>query len=97
MLPLPTGRVAGCGSEWSVAEAPAVPEAPRRNDPRPSPIRAQGRGRIQTIRRIVKRIASLTMDGDKGAFQPPPASPVENRYFSAAPYLFGRDRAMKSC
>ena len=44
---------------------------------------------------IVKRIASLTMDGDKGAFQPPPASPVENRYFSAAPYLFGRDKAMK--
>jgi hypothetical protein len=29
------------------------------------------------------------------AFQQPPASPVDNRYFSAAPFLFGDDRAMK--
>ncbi len=29
------------------------------------------------------------------AYQIPPASPVDNRYFSAAPFLFGDDRAMK--
>jgi hypothetical protein len=44
---------------------------------------------------IVGRIRSLAVDCDKGAFQPPPASPVENQYFSAAPYLFGPGKAMK--
>lgn len=29
------------------------------------------------------------------AYQPPPTSPVDNRYFSAAPFLFGADRVMK--
>ena len=29
------------------------------------------------------------------AFQEPPASPVDNRYFSAAPFMFGSDRVMK--
>lgn len=41
---------------------------------------------------IVKRIASPTFPP---AFQPPPASPADNRYFSAAPYLFGPNAAMK--
>jgi hypothetical protein len=44
---------------------------------------------------IVSRIRSLSVDGNKGAFQPPPASPVENKYYSAAPYLFGPGKAMK--
>ncbi len=44
---------------------------------------------------IVKRIQSRTVDGETGAFQPPPASPEENVYHSGAPYLFGNDRAMK--
>jgi hypothetical protein len=44
---------------------------------------------------IVARIASLSVDATPPAFQPPPASPADNRYFSAAPYLFGRDKAMK--
>lgn len=44
---------------------------------------------------IVSRIQSLKVDGEKGAYQPPPASPEENVYFSGAPYLFGSDRAMK--
>ena len=29
------------------------------------------------------------------AFQPPPLSPLDNRYFSGAPFLFGESRAMK--
>ena len=41
---------------------------------------------------IVKRIQSLSLPD---AFQAPPASPVDNQYFSAAPLLFGEGRAMK--
>ncbi|HUR56055.1 MAG TPA: di-heme-cytochrome C peroxidase, partial [Gemmataceae bacterium] len=44
---------------------------------------------------IVKRIASPSVNADPPAFQPPPASPADNRYFSAAPYLFGPNAAMK--
>lgn len=45
---------------------------------------------------IVRRIKSLTFDGTPaGAFQPPPASPEENVYHSGAPYLLGKDYAMK--
>ena len=44
---------------------------------------------------IVQRIESLKVGGGKGAFQPPPASPEENDYFSGAPYLFGAGRAAK--
>lgn len=46
-------------------------------------------------KQIAGRIQSLKVDGDRGAYQEPPASPVDNRYFSAAPYLFGPDRVMK--
>ena len=42
--------------------------------------------------RIVTRVQSATMPP---AYQAPPASPVDNRYFSGAPFLFGNDRAMK--
>jgi hypothetical protein len=41
---------------------------------------------------IIKRITSHTCPP---AFQPPPANPLDNRYFSAAPFLFGEGRAMK--
>jgi len=44
---------------------------------------------------IVRRIQSLKVDGDKGAFQEPPGSPEENVYHSGAPYLFGTGHAMK--
>ncbi len=44
---------------------------------------------------IVKRIKSLSVNADPAAFQAPPASPVDNRYFSAAPFLFGPDKVMK--
>jgi hypothetical protein len=41
---------------------------------------------------IVKRVQSATMPP---AYQAPPASPADNRYFSGAPFLFGADRVMK--
>jgi len=44
---------------------------------------------------IVKRIQSLSVTADPPAFEAPPASPVDNRYFSAAPFLFGPDKVMK--
>ena len=51
--------------------------------------------RALNTKRISERIQSLKVDGDRGAYQEPPASPVDNRYFSAAPYLFGPDKVMK--
>lgn len=44
---------------------------------------------------IVKRIQSLSVTDKPPAFEAPPASPVDNRYFSAAPFLFGPDKVMK--
>ncbi len=47
---------------------------------------------------ISQRIQSAKVSTDPtkpGAYQEPPASPVDNRYFSAAPYLFGPNKAMK--
>ncbi len=48
--------------------------------------------RAVTTATIVKRIQSLAKPA---AFQTPPASPVDNTYYSAAPFLFGRDKVMK--
>ena len=49
---------------------------------------------LRTLRtgEIVGRIASTKFPP---AFQQPPASPVDNQYFSAAPYLFGPNKVMK--
>lgn len=44
---------------------------------------------------IVKRIQSLSVTATPPAYEAPPASPVDNRYFSAAPFLFGPDKVMK--
>lgn len=52
---------------------------------------------VQTSQ-IIKRIQSLAVDAampKNGAYQPPPASPEENVYHSGAPYLLGKDYAMK--
>jgi hypothetical protein len=49
--------------------------------------------RAQVSGGIVQRIKSLTFP--KIAFQPPPLSPFDNRYFSAAPFSFGQGRVMK--
>jgi hypothetical protein len=43
---------------------------------------------------IIKNIKSLTFPP---AFQAPPLSPLDNRYFTAAPFLFGEGRAAKFC
>ncbi len=53
---------------------------------------------------IVQRIRSAVLTAPPAvpparpipiAYQTPPASPVDNRYFSASPFLFGADRVMK--
>jgi len=46
---------------------------------------------------IVTRIQSLSVGSTpkSGAYQAPPASPFDNQYFGAAPFLFGEDRVMK--
>lgn len=44
---------------------------------------------------IVQRIQSSSLTAKPAAYQTPPASPLDNQYFSAAPFLFGEDRAMK--
>lgn len=60
---------------------------PRADDP--------GTARALRTLGIIRRLGSTRVDGDKGAFAPPPASPVEARYFTAAPFLFGADRVAK--
>ncbi len=52
---------------------------------------------VQTSQ-IIKRIQSLAVDAampKNGAYQTPPASPEEAVYQSGAPYLLGKDYAMK--
>lgn len=44
---------------------------------------------------IIKRIQSISLTAQPPAYQVPPASPVDNRYFGGAPFLFGDDNAMK--
>jgi len=48
--------------------------------------------------KIVKRIQSTTLTASApafNAFQQPPASPVDNDYFGAAPFMFGNDQVMR--
>lgn len=49
--------------------------------------------RAKVSLQIVNRIRAP--DVAAGAYQPQPASPVDCRYFSAAPFLFGADAVMK--
>ena len=44
---------------------------------------------------IVKRIQSLATTAQPPAFQRPPACPIDNQYFGAAPFLFGEDKVMR--
>ena len=55
----------------------------------------EAKQRAQRTAQIAGRIAAAKVDGDKGAFEQPPASPVDNAYFGAAPFLFGDGRVMK--
>ncbi len=52
---------------------------------------AEVRKRAEATKAIVERIAGVRPP----PFQDPPLSPLGNRYFSAAPFLFGKGRAMK--
>lgn len=44
---------------------------------------------------IVGRVTASAVVGDKGAFEQPPASPVDNTYHGAAVFQFGDGRVMK--
>ncbi|QEF98301.1 hypothetical protein Mal15_23530 [Stieleria maiorica] len=53
------------------------------------------KARAARTKQLVERIQANEVGENSGAFFPPPASPVDNPYFSAAPFLFGPDRVMK--
>jgi hypothetical protein len=44
---------------------------------------------------IVKRIQSLSTTAQPPAYQSPPASPIDNRYFAGAPFLLGDNKVMR--
>jgi hypothetical protein len=69
----------------------------RKTDGKPDLADATTR-RVLTTLGIVQRIKSIVLTAPSPtptAYQTPPASPVDNRYFSASPFLFGDDRVMK--
>jgi hypothetical protein len=67
-------------------------ENPRRWFARMGSPDAAVKGRAQRTMQIVQCVKALTAPP---SFQPPPMSPLDNRYFSAAPFMFGNDRVMK--
>jgi hypothetical protein len=68
--------------------------AERLPPPGTPPTTASQRRALETLQ-IVTRIRSDSVAGPQPAFQPPPASPLDNTYFSASPFLFGEDRVMR--
>jgi hypothetical protein len=44
---------------------------------------------------IVQRIRAASIAANPAAFQAPPASPLDNDYFGAAPFRFGPDQLMR--
>lgn len=55
-------------------------------------------GRAQRTLGIIRQVKSLLSSAPSPAaftHQAPPLSPFDNHYFSAAPFLFGKDRVMK--
>jgi hypothetical protein len=61
--------------------------------PPPSPTPAQVRA--LTTLGIVRRIQATSSTATPPPFQVPPASPVDNDYFGAAPFLLGPDQVMR--
>ena len=61
----------------------------------PATSTAEQRQRAQRTFEIVQRIKANMVNGDTGAFFAPPASPADNPYFSASPFLFGKGRVMR--
>ena len=57
--------------------------------PTPSQLRA-----LETAG-LIARIRSASVSATPPAFQAPPASPVDNDYFSAAPFMLGPDQVMR--
>jgi len=51
--------------------------------------------RAMTTAEIVGRIRAAGVSATPPAFQHPPASPVDNEYFGAAPFMLGSDQVMK--
>lgn len=51
--------------------------------------------RAKTTGGIVARIRALSTTATPPAFQHPPASPVDNDYFGASPFLLGPDQVMR--
>lgn len=49
---------------------------------------------LQTVG-IIQRINAAAVDGDRGAYETPPASPVDNSYFGAAPFHCGDQQVMR--
>lgn len=72
------------------------------DDPRPFFGRVQdpalseaARTRAKETGQIVARVRSAGTTGEPPVFQAPPASPVDNAYFGASPFLLGPDQVMR--
>ena len=81
----------------ALSQALAMDPKENKDDARPFFARLQSddleiKARAVRTREIIGRVRA---DEFPPAFQRPPASPVDNTYFSAAPFLFGQDRVMK--
>lgn len=64
---------------------------PKPGDAAPSPSQL----RALATAAIIQRIRSAGADGAPAPFQTPPASPVDNTYFSAAPFMLGKHFVMR--
>ncbi len=64
---------------------------PKADDPAPTPSQL----RAVKTRGIIARIRSSGLTATPPAFQHPPASPVDNDYFGASPFLLGSDQVMR--
>ena len=56
---------------------------------------AQARRTLEIVGRVRNHVTTGTPPAAPGAFQNPPASPLDNQYFSAAPFLLGENYAVK--
>ena len=66
----------------------------RLGDPDPN-VRARANTTLGIVKRIQSNTTTMAPPASVPYYQPPPACPVDNRYFSAAAFLFGPDRAAK--
>ncbi len=64
---------------------------PQAGGPTPTPSQL----RAKETAELIARIRSASVAATPPAFQNPPASPVDNDYFSAAPFMLGPDQVMR--